>query len=114
MENLRNCLDLRNGQIICNGEEFMALPVALNESFSWVVCDWSHLSKLAKDRFVLCYHLEPKQVDYVVISTSRLGNLLSVEVYVHGQVHSRSVMLAGTILKKGYSSVDHKLAENEI
>lgn len=112
MENLKNCLDLRNGQIICNGEEFMALPVALNQQFSWVVCEFKHLSKLAQNRFIICYHLDPKKVEYVVIS--RMYNLLSVEVYVHGQVHSRSAMLAGTILKKGYSSVENKLPENAI
>ena len=43
MEKLKNALDLRNNKIKVNGEEFMALPVALNENFSWWCANGSTL-----------------------------------------------------------------------
>ena len=112
MENLKHALDLRNNQIICNGEEFMALPVALNESFSWVVCEWQHLSKLTKDRIVMIYRLNPKYIDYIVVS--RMYNLLSAEFYVHGEVAARAAMNVGTVLKNEYYLAEIKLAEDAI
>ena len=112
MENLRNTLDLRSGQIICNGEEFMALPVALNERFSWVVCEWEHLSKITKDRIVMVYRLNPKFIDYIVVS--RMYNLLSVEFYIHGEVAARAAMNVGTVLSSDLRLAEIKLTEDAI
>ena len=114
MEKLINCLDLRNGKIKVNGEEFMALPVALNESFSWVVCEWQHLSKLAANRFKLLYSVDSLSVDYIVVSRFRTLHVLEVEVYVGGIVHSRSTFSPQTVLKTKYTVVERKLAENAI
>ena len=113
MGKLINCLDLRNGKIKVNGEEFMALPVAFNESFSWVVCEWQHLSKLTKNRFTIVYNVDPLSVEYVVIGKLQHTTMLMAEVYIDGKVHSRSSMLPKTILKTEYHLAEIKLAEDE-
>ena len=96
MGKLINCLDLRNGKIKVNGEEFMALPVAFNESFSWVVCEWQHLSKLTKNRFTIVYNVDPLSVEYVVIgklqhTTPNLPSSLSC--YARGLAKRSSIWL---------------------
>ena len=114
MEKLKNALDLRNNKIKVNGEEFMALPVALNENFSWVVCEWKHLSKLTQNRFKLLYGVDSLSVEYVVIGRFRSLKVLQVEVYIDGKVHSRSSFSPQTVLKSKYHLAELKLIENEI
>ena len=115
MEKLINCLDLRNGQIICNGEEFMALTVAINEPFKYVFCEWTHLNNFAKKRFCDAYKVKPSEVKYATIVKTSFSNYsLVVQLYdLHNRPSYTSIVHADKTLSSHYSFAAIKLAENE-